>query len=172
MCQRKISPWQQEYGQESQNPGGRGRGDVDVEWTMPLAQINTQAGRFEEGDLSMNVDCPSSVEAFCSLSPNISHRHVHSQASWPESPLRAVSHSAPHPGHGRNSLAYWTTYSGLLKGQRGPCRITEKGYFKNPLFLQKHGPSLQLSAASVNQGHLGNLAKFNGQSGQGRNQGF
>lgn len=34
------------------------------------------------------------------------------------------------------------------------------------------GPSLQLIAASVNQGQLGQLAKFNGQPEQRRNQGF
>lgn len=56
MCQRKIPPWQQEYCQQSQTQVAEEEGmGVDVEWPMPVVQVNLQAGRFGKGDLSMTV---------------------------------------------------------------------------------------------------------------------
>lgn len=105
MCQRKIPPWQQEYCQQSQTQVAEEEGmGVDVEWPMSLFRLTC---RLEDlRDLSMNVYSPSPVKAFCSPSLSISHSHVHFQASWPESPVRTVSHSAPRPGQGSNSLVY------------------------------------------------------------------
>lgn len=73
---------------------------------------------------------------------------------WPESPLRAMSHSAPHPWT-------WEEFSGLQrfywKGQRGPCGIAEKGYCKNNILTKAWGPACSLLQL---QGIRGNLVNW------------
>lgn len=120
------------------NPGGRGRGDgCGCGMAHVFVQANLQAGRFERfvHECVFSITCESILfpqsQYFpqpCSLPSLLAWISCKNRVSFCTTPLDKAA-------------ILWFTVL-LLKGQRGPCGITEKGNCKKK-FLRKQGAQLQ-----------------------------